>query len=165
MNPQIKKQWCEVLRANDCIDPQGIKVYMFYQSSLRAGGQLSPDGLLTDLYLKAHGLDWEQKGSVWCALGSSSAMPDEVCEWAGLKAISKKIKPAVYDKDDNLVSAEERYEVEVYQRDPLLPSYSEFKTGLDKPVQIGAYSIPALSVIANDCRSYSMLADMIEKDL
>jgi len=147
MNPQIKQQWCAALRENDG---------MFYESSLRGGSTFSPDGLLVDIYLKAHGLEWEEINGKYCALGRSHAMPDEVCKWAGLTEIIKRRTSKIIEGKRVLGDFVE-YEANIF--DPILPSFAQFNTSKKGNSQ------PVLSAIAQDCRNYATLADIIEKDL
>lgn len=77
MNQEIKKQWTDALR-NHGNRPVQI-------ASLCHGGNLSWDGYLVDLYLKANNKEWEKRScGVWAADGRTHTMPDGCLTWAGL---------------------------------------------------------------------------------
>lgn len=67
-------------------------------SKLCSGGSFSIDGLICDLFLKAHNLDWQscsdlepndpnysKSNTKQLCLGHSHAMPYEVKQWAGME--------------------------------------------------------------------------------
>lgn len=81
MKEAIKNQWVEALiLRQDEIDKSPAPGQSVWSTNLKSGGLISPDGILCDLYLKEHGLEWDGPA----CLGSTHAMPPKVKEWAGL---------------------------------------------------------------------------------
>ena len=85
MNQEIKQKWIAALKAHD-ETLVGNKT-VFY-THLKAGGLISPDGILCDIYLKENGLNWGKSGGVVSlCLGRNCAMPTEVMKWAELDRV------------------------------------------------------------------------------
>lgn len=84
----VQKQWLETLKTGD---------YQQVEGSLRCDNGYCCLGVLTDLYLKAHGEEWEQAteqqrmndfifddGVRYYVGDEASVLPAKVQEWAGL---------------------------------------------------------------------------------
>lgn len=122
MNQEVKQKWIAALKAHDETNPGPV----FY-THLKAGKLISPDGILCDIYMKEHGIEWGISGGVeTLCLGRNCAMPAEVMKWAGLDRV-----------------------------DPILPSYTP-------PL---GYTISTLNLLAYRAKSYTQIAEAIEKDL
>jgi hypothetical protein len=72
MNPEVKRKWISALRS---------KKYKQTTGRLKNGDCFCCLGVLTDLYLKEHGLEHE-----WEDLAPSDDLPPQVEEWAGVDA-------------------------------------------------------------------------------
>lgn len=77
MNPAIKKLWIDALR-------DGRYVQGFF--ALRHGDLYCCMGVLTDLYLKKSGLEWEDKGNGKYVFEKTGGfLPPSVQKWAKLR--------------------------------------------------------------------------------
>lgn len=76
MKDEIKSRWLAALRSG---------VYHQGQNRLHQGQQFCCLGVLCDIYINEHDVDWEEyKESGYSLYGESDFLPEQVCEWAGL---------------------------------------------------------------------------------
>lgn len=83
MNLAIKKNWVDSIVAYDKekTDNGGKKNKKCTVKLRLSDSMMSVDGILCDMYLKQHGLNWGMDDS---CLGSTHSIPKEVKEWAEL---------------------------------------------------------------------------------
>lgn len=104
MNPQIKEKWINALRSGEYKQTQG--------NLYEPGVGYCCLGVLTDLYLKEKGLEWDTNGtnsySGWGSVDDEyEFLPDSVRNWAGLKDNRGTYEddtlefPALTDLNDN----------------------------------------------------------------
>jgi hypothetical protein len=76
MNQEIKQRWIEALRSGE---------YQQGKESLYHCGKFCCLGVLTDLYIKEHGLQWNQESVyLWNFETEGGVLPRSVQKWAGL---------------------------------------------------------------------------------
>lgn len=75
MNPSIKQAWIEALRSGEYKQGTGC---------LREDDRYCCLGVLVDLHIKKHDLEWEKLGEDYHFDGSAATLPAVVLEWAGL---------------------------------------------------------------------------------
>ena len=76
MNQQIKQRWIEALKSGE---------YQQGWESLCYNNKFCCLGVLTDLYIKEHGLQWHKDvGGCWSLDGEGGVLPSSVQAWAGL---------------------------------------------------------------------------------
>ncbi len=79
MNPEVKKNWLAALRSGE---------YQQGKDYLHRDGSFCCLGVLTDLYLKEHKLEWEacdNHSGVYHLNGNSEGLTPEVMKWASLE--------------------------------------------------------------------------------
>jgi hypothetical protein len=78
MNPEVKAKWVAALR-----NPEAKQT----KNCLRDENGFCCLGILTDIYIKEHGLDWddEKDAGRYQYLGWYSTLPSVVKTWAGVK--------------------------------------------------------------------------------
>jgi len=76
MNQEIKQRWIQALRSGE---------YKQGYENLYHCGKFCCLGVLTDLYVKEHDLQWERDSAdLWSFEGRGSVLPDSVIQWSGL---------------------------------------------------------------------------------
>jgi len=76
MNQEIKQRWIEALRSGE---------YQQGKESLFHCGKFCCLGVLTDLYIKEHGLQWNQESAdLWNFETEWAVLPRSVQIWAGV---------------------------------------------------------------------------------
>ncbi len=76
MNQEIKKRWIEALRSGE---------YQQGKESLFHCGKFCCLGVLTDLYIKEHGLQWKQySAGLWGFEEEGGVLPPSVRKWSGI---------------------------------------------------------------------------------
>ena len=76
MNPSIKQVWIEALRSGD---------YQQGRENLCSNGKFCCLGVLTDLYIKEHGLQWKQDSAdLWSFEEEGGTLPRSVQDWSGI---------------------------------------------------------------------------------
>lgn len=87
MNPRVKNLWTDRLNSEHV--EQGTY-------TLRPSDDTRCClGVLCDLYEEEMGITWNQDDGDWIFLGCSSALPNEVVEWAGLGKNEQPYNPIV----------------------------------------------------------------------
>ena len=107
MNPQVKEKWVNALRSGDYKQTTG--------NLYEPGVGYCCLGVLTDLYLKEKGLEWDttKSSTGWvCFEDEFEFLPESVMQWAGLKdnrgTYDNVIEsPALTDLNDNGISFNE----------------------------------------------------------
>jgi hypothetical protein len=78
MKPEIKEKWLKALRSGE---------YKQGQENLHPkDGSFCCLGVLTDIYIKEIGRDWEEDSSCYVFNGCGGLLPSEVMKWAGLES-------------------------------------------------------------------------------
>lgn len=138
MNPEIKKQWVQALR-DYSLNPGSERHRSIYHSSLKSiAGKLAVDGILCQLYIDSHQLNWEGKNKLEL-FGTTHAIPKKVQEWAGLRT-----------HDPILKSAPDKFLFRVYKK----PTLNIVATTAQKQVGEAWAGL-----------TYNDVADLIEADL
>jgi hypothetical protein len=76
MNQEIKQRWVEALRSGE---------YQQGKESLYHCGKFCCLGVLTDLYIKEHGLQWKQDSAgLWSFEEGGGLLPRSVQKWSGI---------------------------------------------------------------------------------
>jgi len=76
MNQQIKQRWIEALKSGE---------YQQGHEALRYDNKFCCLGVLTDLYIKEHGLQWHKGvGECWSFDDKDGLLASSVQKWAGL---------------------------------------------------------------------------------
>ena len=78
MKEQVKELWTKALRSGE---------YKQGQGSLNCNGKFCCLGVLTDLYIKAMGSEWESRliGEGFTFGGHSAVLSENVAKWSGMK--------------------------------------------------------------------------------
>jgi hypothetical protein len=102
MNQEIKQRWIEALRSGE---------YQQGKKSLFHCGKFCCLGVLTDLYIKEHGLQWNKDSAVyygdieavlWSFEGEGGTLPRSVQKWSGIDAPNPTILgDGATDHNDN----------------------------------------------------------------
>jgi len=78
MNQEIKQRWIKALRSGE---------YQQGKESLYHCGKFCCLGVLTDLYIKEHGLQWNQDSAdLWSFEEEGGTLPQSVQDWSGIDA-------------------------------------------------------------------------------
>jgi hypothetical protein len=76
MNQEIKQRWIKALRSGE---------YKQGYGNLYHCGKFCCLGVLTDLYIKEHGLQWERDSAdLWSFEGNGGTLHESVQRWAGI---------------------------------------------------------------------------------
>ena len=76
MNQEIKQRWIQALRSGE---------YQQGRENLFHCGKFCCLGVLTDLYIKEHGLQWKQdSGDLWSFEEEGGVLPLSVRKWSGI---------------------------------------------------------------------------------
>ena len=76
MNQEIKQRWIKALRSGE---------YQQGKESLYHCGKFCCLGVLTDLYIKEHGLQWNQDSAdLWSFEEEGGVLPRSVQKWSGI---------------------------------------------------------------------------------
>lgn len=76
MNQEIKQRWIEALRSGE---------YKQGYENLYHCGKFCCLGVLTDLYIKEHGLQWNQDSAdLWSFETEGGVLPRSVMQWSGI---------------------------------------------------------------------------------
>ena len=87
MNQQIKQRWIEALKSGK---------YQQGHEALCRNNTFCCLGVLTDLYIKEHSLQWHKDvGGCWSLDGEGGVLPSSVQAWAGLNDAN----PMILDND------------------------------------------------------------------
>ena len=116
MKPEVKQKLIDFLNERIIIDEfgnsAGIKICCWNNFHPHTD-HYSVDAIVSELYMKEHGLDWEKdewkhyerNGSRFLCMGHSHGMPREVMAWAGIGfidhlfyGISEKQKEVLFER-------------------------------------------------------------------
>jgi hypothetical protein len=94
MNQEIKQRWIEALRSGN---------YQQGKNSLFHCGKFCCLGVLTDLYIKERGLQWQQDSAdLWSFETEGEVLPRSVQKWAGIDVFNPTISGnRATDHNDN----------------------------------------------------------------
>lgn len=116
MKPQVKQKLIDFLNTRIVIDESGNStgIKLCWGNSFHPDNEhYSVDAIISELYMKEHGLNWEvdkwkhyeRNGSRFLCMGHSHGMPREVMAWAGIGfidhlfyGISEKQKELLLEK-------------------------------------------------------------------